>query len=418
MKVLVCGANGFIGQALCTALMNRGHRVIKGVRDSRQTDEMAMDFTTDVEPGDWASRLCGVDIVINAVGILVERNGQTFDRIHHRAPAALFEAAAHAGVKRIVQISALGAQTGSTAYFESKRRADESLRALPVDHAVLRPALVYGVSGASSRFFRTIAALPVHPLPDGGHQTVRPIHIDDLADVVVTLVDSDRSHRGVHDLVGATELAYRDMLATYRASMGMSRAWRVDIPKWMIDLSASLGDRLPGSMLTRDTWHMLQQGNTGDVAATASLLGHLPAGIESFVSSSEAGSLRSDALDVWRMMCLRIALAIVWLGTAICCAWIYPHADSLALLERVHVTGVTALGLLYASICVDAVLGVLTLVRPGKRLWWAQASLIAMYSVIVAFALPEYLYHPFGPILKNAPILASLAVLSMEETRS
>jgi hypothetical protein len=59
----------------------------------------------------------------------------------------------------------------------------------------------------------------------------------------------------------------------------------------------------------------------------------------------------------------------------------------------------------------DALLGVLTLAAPGRRLWQVQIGLIAVYSAIVAICLPEFLIHPFGPLLKNAGLLGALAAL-------
>src|SRR4051794_12804785 len=112
--VLLTGASGFIGSRLSAALVARGCKVV-GV--SRRARPVAGDFATDVRPEDWAPRLAGIDIVINAVGIIRERGHQTFRRLHTEAPVALFAACAAAGIRRVIQISALGADTGSTAYF-------------------------------------------------------------------------------------------------------------------------------------------------------------------------------------------------------------------------------------------------------------------------------------------------------------
>lgn len=417
MNILVCGGDGFIGRALCSALAREGHRVCKGVRHATHEDEIRIDYTTDLDPADWLPRLRVFDVVINAVGILIERGDQTFDLIHRRAPIALFEAASRAGVQCIVQVSALGAQTGDTDYFASKRAADEYLQSLPVQHHVLRPALVYGPTGSSSRFFRAVAALPVHPLPAGGRQLVRPIHVDELAEIVVRLVNTGAADQRVLDLVGGTQLEFRQMLATYRASMLMPPAWHISIPAAVIDVAAALLDRVPRSMLTRDTWRMLQAGNTGHVAPTTKALGRPPAGLETFVAPVDAIPLRHAALAMWRPALLRGALAITWIWTAICSAFIYPRAASLALLARVHLQGGVALAALYLAVALDFAFGIATLVRPGRRLWAMQMWLIGAYSIVIGVALPEFLSHPFGPILKNVPILALLLVLLAEETR-
>jgi hypothetical protein len=61
-----------------------------------------IDFARDLSPEAWAPRLAGVEVVVNAVGILRERDGQTFELLHSRAPCALFAAAKAAGVRRVV----------------------------------------------------------------------------------------------------------------------------------------------------------------------------------------------------------------------------------------------------------------------------------------------------------------------------
>jgi len=444
MNVLVCGARGFIGAALCEALARDGHRVFKGVRhararqDSRDEsgggidgagidetrnnetgiDEIGIDYVTDTDPATWVPRLQGIDVVINAIGILVEGQGQTFDLLHRRAPIALFDACQQAGVQHIVQISALGAQDGATRYFQSKRAADDHLQSLPIRHHVLRPALVYGTAGASARFFRALATSPIHPLPAGGHQLLRPIHVDELTEIVVRLLGSETVQGEVLDLVGGTQVEYRDMLAAYRKSLGFPAAWRISIPAPLIALGATLLDRVPGSVLTRDTWRMLNEGNTAEATATAKVLGRAPAGVDAFIRPQDAPALRQEGLAAWRPPLLRGALALTWIGTAICSAFIYPQAASLDLLTRVHLHGALALAVLYLASALDFILGVATLLRPGRRLWAAQVLLIAGYSVLIAIALPEFLWHPFGPILKNLPILALLFVLFSEEPQA
>ncbi|WP_363154607.1 DoxX-like family protein [Thiobacillus sp.] len=66
---------------------------------------------------------------------------------------------------------------------------------------------------------------------------------------------------------------------------------------------------------------------------------------------------------------------------------------------------------LYAAALLDIVLGVLTITRPSKRLWKAQAVLILIYTVIISVRLPEFWLHPFGPVLKNLPIFMILWLL-------
>lgn len=417
MNILVCGANGFVGRAFCDALARDGHRVLKGVRVATRPDEIAIDYMADTDPAAWTDRLRGIHVVVNAVGILIEGAGATFDHIHRRTPIALFEAAHRAGVRHIVQLSALGAEHGDTPYFQSKRAADDHLQSLPVAHHILRPALVYGEQGASARFFRALASVPVHLLPAGGRQRLRPMQVDELAEIVARLLRGGDHGPAVMNLVGGTEVEFRQMLAVYRTSMGFPPPRQVPVPAWLVSGGAMLLNRLPGSLLTRDTWRMLRAGNTADAATTTRALGRAPAGIESFIGPADALPLRHQALATWRPGLLRSALALIWLWTAVCSALLYPVAGSLALLEPVGLHGAAARAALYLAAALDFVLGIATLWWPGRRLWAAQLALVLAYTAVIAVALPEFLLHPFGPVLKNVAVVALLFILLTEEPK-
>ncbi|KVU30194.1 NAD-dependent dehydratase [Burkholderia ubonensis] len=420
MNILVCGANGLIGRALCARLEAGGHRVVRGVHAGRWAagpGEIAIDYARDVRPEHWRARLDGIDAVVNAVGMLTGRRGVTLDAVHRAAPCALFDACCGAGVRRIVQISALGVERGDTAYFASKLAADAYLQTLPIDFRIVRPALVYGATGASARYFRMLASLPVHVLPAGGRQLLRPVHVDDLAELVARLIERPAEGDRIVDVVGADEVEYREMLAIYRRAMGFPPAMRVSVPGALCGAAAALSGRMPGAMLTRDTWAMLRAGNTGALAASSAALGRPPRGLRAFIGA-QAVALRHEALAAWRRPLLTGSLAIVWIWTAIASAFIHPLRDSLALLAHVHLTGISALAALFAACALDFVFGVATVVAPSRRLWAAQIVLIVAYSAVIAVAMPSLLAEPFGPVLKNVPILAVLLILFAEEERS
>lgn len=416
MRILVCGANGFIGRAIAGRLTQGGHTVLRGVREARASDEVSIDFSRDLASGDWLPRLERIDAVVNAVGILVERPGQTFDKVHRAAPCALFAACAMAGVRRVVQISALGTERGDTGYFTSKLAAEECLRKSALEWQIVRPALMYGVDGASARFFRLLASLPLVGLPGGGGQMLQPAHIDDLCEAVFTLLEPATPPRQCVELTGARAVTYRDMLASYRRGMGFAPALEISIPARMVAWTAAVGSLLPGSILTRDTWKMMQAGNCADTAATAALLGRPPRDIAGFVAPGQSGPLRQQALAAWRGPLLRGALAAVWGVTGLISLFAYPLADSLALLARVGIGGAWGPAALYCAAGLDLLFAAATVLRPSRRLWLAQGATVLLYSAIIAWALPEFLVHPFGPLLKNLPLLAILFVLVAEES--
>ncbi len=112
---------------------------------------------------------------------------------------------------------------------------------------------------------------------------------------------------------------------------------------------------------------------------------------------------------------IRYSLAGVWIITGVMSLGIYPQQDSLALLARIGILGTPALAALYLGSTADIALGLLTLFAPSKTLWTVQALLIFIYSLVISIWLPEFWLHPFGPILKNIPILVLLWLLYKNE---
>jgi uncharacterized protein YbjT (DUF2867 family) len=419
--VLLTGSTGFIGSRLVTALLARGHRVVCAVRHRAQSHHaggasacaewIAVDFTRDHDAAAWLPRLSGVDVVVNAVGILRESGSQSFDALHVAAPRALFAACVEAGVRRVVQLSALGAdEAAASRYHRSKREADEFLLSQPLSAAVAQPSLVFGAGGASAHLFSTWACAPVLPLPGRGDQRVQPIHVDDVIAALCRLVEGDM--RGRIALVGPEPMTLRTFLARLRAALQCGRAWFIPVPMSLMRAVASAGTRFHRGLLDSDTLAMLERGNTGDATATRALLGREPRLVEQFIGPSDRQAATREAKLGWLMPLLRASIAIVWLVTGVVSFGLYPVEDSYELLARVGISGALAPVLLYGAAGLDIAFGIATLVlRRRRALWLAQIAVILGYTAIITWRLPEFWLHPYGPILKNLPLIAALWLL-------
>ncbi|HID72959.1 TPA: NAD-dependent epimerase/dehydratase family protein [Candidatus Micrarchaeota archaeon] len=266
MKILLTGASGFIGGHVRKALEQDSHEVICADRHH------GMNFNQMNSAEDWLPMLKGVDAAINAVGIIVERGENRFHTLHQEAPAALFNACDQAGVSRVVQISALGADDQSfTPYQLTKKSADDTLRSLPVDWFVLRPSLVIGEGGASLAMFRRMARLPLLVLADGGSQRVQPVHVADLVDTVRHCLVSDRS-RLTLDVVGPEPMSFAQWLNRLRKHEGRSPARILPVPFSLILAMAHAG-RFLVPIMHPDNLRMLQRGNTSDPGPLEDFLG-------------------------------------------------------------------------------------------------------------------------------------------------
>ena len=101
----------------------------------------------------------------------------------------------------------------------------------------------------------------------------------------------------------------------------------------------------------------------------------------------------------------------MWLVTAYVSWFGWPHAESRSWLAACGVPAALQEPLLLAASITDATIGVLLLFRPRRWLWAAQLALVGGYTVMLSVFLPYFWAHPFGPLLKNLPLLALMALL-------
>ncbi|CAG7856912.1 NADH dehydrogenase,E; NADH dehydrogenase [biofilm metagenome] len=286
MKILICGATGFVGRHLTESLSQAGHTIVRGIRKPSQPGDIAVDFTKDTNKEVWLPRLSGVDVVINAVGVLRDSEKQPMRLLLEQTPLALFAACQEAGVKRIVQVSALGIDQGvETPYFKYRREPERYLNSLsePMRCLILRPSVIYGEDGASAKLFRMQASLPVHFLPAGGKQKLQPVQIDDICEAVNRWLADDQAQSQTVSCVGREETDLHGMLDSYRYQLQHSGALHISIPSLFVSLSARFGDFIPVSPLCSDTLKMLSAGNVGDPARFAALLGRQPRSYRTFI---------------------------------------------------------------------------------------------------------------------------------------
>jgi len=286
MKVFLTGATGFIGGHALRALAARGHEVTclvrpRPVRNGTAQGAARVPALTNLggvrvvegqwtAPEAWLRHVVGRDAVLNAVGIIRETRGASFDAMHTAAPVALFEEAARVGARKIVQVSAMGADEGAASrYHRSKRAADQRLAALGVPFVALRPSVVYGPGDHSMTFFSRLAALPLTPVPGDGRYLLQPLHVDDLVRALVLATERDSLSSLILDVGGGQALSFDDLLTVLARRPrpgGRARDARLlHVPWSLMRLVAATTDLLGGhGPITGEELGMLRRGNAGD----------------------------------------------------------------------------------------------------------------------------------------------------------
>ena len=294
MNILLCGASGFIGQHIMQALTLAGHRVVAGRSQAPAHDDgtsVAVNFNEDTSAAIWLPRLQGIDAVINAVGVLRDSKQRPIQAIHADTPKALFDACAQAGVRRVIHISALGIEGSQTRYAQTKLAADAHLLRLneqgQLDGVILRPSIVFGKQGDSSRLFMALSQSPALLMPRPVSQAkVQPMAVQDLAQAVVRLLSEALEVKGIVPCVGPAALTLSAFIASLRAQQGKSPARVLPLPDGLTRWSARVGDHIPGLPWCSESLAMLAQDNTAPHPLFSAVLGRAPVATTAFLRTS------------------------------------------------------------------------------------------------------------------------------------
>lgn len=234
MKILVIGAGGFIGRHATHTLEAAGHP---------PTAAALRPVSAWERPEAWAPWLDDMDGVVYAAGCLRDQAGgahDLLDLLHHRAPAALASACEARGITRLVHVSALCG--GVSAYTRSKHAGEVALAGRAT---LVRPSLVLGPGGVSSRMLDLLSHLPWLPLPAAvARCRVQPIRVEDLADGIVALLAASGPHPD-WTAVGPESVTVAELIAQRRAARGRAPARVQRLPDALSRLTARVGDHLP-----------------------------------------------------------------------------------------------------------------------------------------------------------------------------
>jgi NADH dehydrogenase len=201
------------------------------------------------------------DLVVNCVGMLAETAGATFQAVHAEGAERIARLSAAAGVKRLVHISAIGADPNSPSrYAATKGQAEQALLAAFPTGAILRPSLVFGIEDKFfNRFAEMARLLPVMPVISG-QTRMQPVYVCDVADAVIAALMNPEAQGKTYELGGPRVWTFRELLAFILKNIRRDRPL-VDVPMNIARLQAQIMQYLPGKPLTPDQLLLLARDN-------------------------------------------------------------------------------------------------------------------------------------------------------------
>ncbi|WP_374380357.1 complex I NDUFA9 subunit family protein [Dongia sp.] len=292
--VTVFGGSGFIGRYVVQRLARAGWQVRIAVRrpdealflktagDVGQVTPIAANIRDDTSV---AAAVAGADAVVNLVGILAEGGPQRFDTVQAKGAARIAAAAKAAGAKRLIQISAIGANPQSEArYARSKAEGEEAAKRAFPDVTILRPSIVFGPEDDFfNRFARMALMSPALPLIGGGHTKFQPVYVGDLAAAVERTLGDPATMGKTYELGGPRTYTFRALMEMLLKGIGRCRLL-VPLPFAIATIKAAFLQLLPVKLLTVDQVRLLRHDNVvGANAAGFKELGLIPTPLESIL---------------------------------------------------------------------------------------------------------------------------------------
>jgi NADH dehydrogenase len=257
-RVVLTGAFSYTGAAVAAELLRRGHVVRTLTNRAPPPDTVVAAAPLRFEPGHLQRELASADVFINTYWVRLPHAGQTFATAVERS-RLLLEAAARAGVGRVVHVSVSNAAAGANlGYYRGKAEVERVLAGLGVSHAIVRPTLVVGPGDVlTNNIAWFLRRFPVFLLPDGGWYRLQPITLADTARVICDAVEGPDGLEV--DAAGPELLTFGEYVRLLARACGVRR-WIVSVPGWLsLALLRAVGLVLRDVVLTREELLGLEQ---------------------------------------------------------------------------------------------------------------------------------------------------------------
>ncbi len=243
IRVLVAGADGFLGSHLLPRLESRGHLVRATFHDAdgpgRSTAPGVDWREVDLTRADQVEGLAHeCDVIVHLAGLFSRTGGQTLAGVHGTGTRLLLAEGMRAGVSRFVYVSVLGAKPGGGEYFCTKFDAESAVVASPLPSIVLRPSVIYGPGDQfTATIVRLLQKLPAFPMLAGGTFRVQPLAVEDMTDALIQCVERKDLDGRQFELAGPERLMFREIVGFVAEALGIQRPG-LHVPRQLASVAA------------------------------------------------------------------------------------------------------------------------------------------------------------------------------------
>ncbi len=292
--ITVFGGSGFLGRHLVSRLAKQGWIIriavrrpsaanfLKPLGDVGQITPVRAPIQDALAVRDAVQ---GARAVVNLVGILYEKGGRDFATIHTRGAHGIATAAAETGVRRLVHVSAIGADLhGEAEYARSKGAGEAAVKTAFPAATILRPSVVFGPEDDFFNRFAAMARLsPALPLIGGGETKFQPVYVGDVADAIAKCLVDPATAGQTYELGGPRVYTFKALMELVLAQIGRERLL-LPLPFALAEFEARFLELLPVPPLTRDQVKLLRRDNVVSPGAlTLTDLGIQPTAAESIL---------------------------------------------------------------------------------------------------------------------------------------
>lgn len=244
MKILLTGANGYIGMRLLPQLVEMGHEVVCAVRDAKRLsvdketlariEVVEIDFLEEVEAGKLPKDIEAAYFLIHSMSSSI----QAFDEMEAKTAHNFNRYMEGTQVNQVIYLSGIVNEANLSKHLWSRKNVEEILYQGPYSLTVLRAGIIVGSGSSSFEIIRDLCEkLPVMITPKWVLTKTQPIAIRDIINFLIGVLGNERTYGDSFDIAGPDILSYKQMMEQYAQARGFKN-WICTVPVMTPKLSS------------------------------------------------------------------------------------------------------------------------------------------------------------------------------------